>query len=79
MFQRRGFKPEPVLCDFNKVELSVPRYKLIKLLFKKHYLAPDETVFLKGLLWKSEAAENKLAHVQSIIRKALLKAPGAHP
>jgi hypothetical protein len=66
-------KQSPTLCSFKKVELYVPRLKLIKLLFKKSYLSFDEIIFLKGLHWKTEAAQNKLAHVQSIIEKALLK------
>lgn len=72
--QYRNFsKAEPELCEFNKIELSIPRLRLIKLLFKKSYLDQDETVFLQGLLWKTESAANKILHVQSIIEKALLK------
>ena len=74
MIQRkRGFRQESVLCDFNKVELSIPRLRLIKLLFKKSYLDYEETIFLKALLWKTEAANYKILHVQSIIEKALRK------
>jgi hypothetical protein len=65
----------PELCEFNKIELSIPRLKLIKLLFKKTYLSQDETIFLKGLLWKTEGANNKILHVQSIIEKVLRKSP----
>ncbi|MDD5355068.1 MAG: hypothetical protein PHY56_00800 [Candidatus Omnitrophica bacterium] len=69
---RRNYN-DPVLCDFNKVELSVPRLKLVRLLFKKSYLTQDEAIFLRGLLWKTESANNKILHVQSIVEKALLK------
>lgn len=72
--KKRHFHKDPVLCDFNKVELRVPRLKLIKLLFKRTYLDWEETIFLKALHWKVEAAEAKVAHVKSIIEKALLKA-----
>lgn len=65
---------EPKLCDFGKIELSIPRARLIKLLFKKHYLDADEVIFLKALSWRAESAENKILHVRSIINKALLKA-----
>jgi len=70
--QKRGYK-EPRLCDFNQVKLSVPRHKVIKLLFKKSYLDFDELIFLKGLFWKVEAAENKILHLKSLVEKALLK------
>lgn len=69
-------RKDPRLCDFNRIELSVPRLKLIKLLFKKSYLEAEETIFLKALLWKTESAEAKILHVRSIIEKILLKAPG---
>ena len=64
---------EPILCDFKEVKLSVPKYKLIKLLFKKSHLARDEVIFLKGQLRKAETAENKILHIKSIIIKTLLK------
>lgn len=64
---------EPRLCDFSKIELTVPRHKLIQLLFKRNFLQADETIFLKSMLWKSEAALNKLLHVKSICEKSLLK------
>lgn len=64
---------EPKLCDFSEVKLSVPRSKLLRLLLKKSYLSHEEYIFLKALLWKTEAANNKILHVESIIRKALLK------
>lgn len=65
---------DPRLCDFNKITLIVPRYKLIKLLMKKSYLTAEETIFLRALHWKTEAANNKILHVQSLVEKALLKA-----
>ena len=68
-------KPEPRLCDFNRISVGVPRYKLIELLFKRSYLQEDEVIFLKALHWKVEAAEHKMLHVKSIINKALLKGP----
>jgi hypothetical protein len=61
------------LCEFTKVELSVPRLKLIKLLLKRSYLTGDEIIFLKALRWKTESANNKILHVMSVIDKALLK------
>ena len=64
---------EVKLCDFNKVELSIPRLRLVKLLFKKTYLTQEETHFLRVLLWKSESAENKILHIKSIIEKTLFK------
>ena len=66
-------KKEPVLCNFDKVELSVPRLKLIKCLFKKSFLTHDEMIFLKGLLWRAESADNKIRHIISIADRALLK------
>ena len=69
-------KNDPKLCNFSKVELSVSRLKLIKIYFKKSYLDYEETIFLKALLWRTEAAENKLLHIKSIIEKSLLKSPG---
>jgi len=68
-------KEEPKLCDFKEVKLVIPRYKLIKLYFKQNFLQHDEAVFLKAMLWKAEAAENKILHIKSIVEKALLKAP----
>ena len=64
---------EPKLADFKEVKLNIPRYKLIRLLFKKSHLHYDELIFLKVLHWKVEAAENKILHIKSIIEKALLK------
>jgi hypothetical protein len=72
----RHFSKEPILCNFDKVELKVPRLKLLRLLFKRTYLDYAEVIFLKALLWQAEAAENKILHIQSIIRKALFKASG---
>jgi hypothetical protein len=72
--RREAIRREPVLCDFNKVELQVPRLRLIKLLWKKHYLDHDEVIFLKALLWQAEAANHKILHVISVAEKALLKA-----
>jgi len=69
-------KTEPRLCSFRKVEISIPSKKLIKIYFKKNFLDAEETIFLKALEWKVEAAENRLAHVKSIIVKALLKKSG---
>jgi hypothetical protein len=70
-------RKETKICSFNKIELNIPRLKLLKLLFKRSYLDFEETVFLKGLYWKTEAAENKIAHIKSIVEKALLKAGGS--
>ena len=64
---------EPELCQFSKVEISVPRARLLRLLGKKHYLTHEESVFLKVLIWRVEAANNKILHVRSIAEKALLK------
>jgi hypothetical protein len=69
---RFGYK-EPILCEFTKITLDIPRLKLLKLLDKKSYLSQDEISFLRALSWRVEAAENKLAHVQSIIEKVQLK------
>ena len=69
---RRPYK-EPLLCDFNEIKMKVPRVRLVKLAWKKGLLDHDEAVFLKGLLLKSEAVENRLKHIQSLINKALLK------
>lgn len=74
----RNFLKEPALCEFNRVSLDIPRLKLIKLLFKKSYLDYDDVIFLKALLWKTEAANNKILHVQSIVEKTLLKAGSLH-
>ena len=70
---------DPILCDFSKVELKIPRLKLIKLLMKKSYLQAEETIFLKALLWQTESANNKILHVQSLCEKALLKATNSRP
>ena len=66
-------RKEPILCEFKEVRLNVPRYKLLKLYFKRSFLQHDELIFLKALHWKAEAAENKILHIKSIIEKALLK------
>ena len=69
-------KTEPNLWDFGKVELDIPvskRLKVLKLLDKHTYLTQDEAVFLTALKWKAESAANQIAHVQSIIEKALIK------
>jgi len=63
----------PELCDFNRIELPVPRLNLIKLVFKRTFLSHDETIFLKALLWRAESANNKILHVMSLAEKALLK------
>ena len=64
---------EPELAKFKEIKVSVPRLKLIKLLFKKSHLQYDELIFLKALHWRVEAAENKILHIKSIIEKTLLK------
>lgn len=69
----RGFKYEPILCDFNRIVLKVPRLKLVRLLFKKSYLSQEEQIFLKALLWQAESANNQILHVMSLAEKALLK------
>jgi hypothetical protein len=66
-------KKEPTLCEFSKVEIRIPRLKLIKLVWEKHFNQSDDTVFLMVLEARVEAAQNKLAHVRSLIDKALLK------
>lgn len=69
-------KTEAILWDFGRVELDIPvskRLKVLKLLDKKTYLTQDEATFLKALQWKAESAANKIAHVKSIIDKALIK------
>ena len=69
-------KTDPDLWSFGKVELDIPvskRLKVLKLLDKKTYLTQDETIFLTVLLWKTEAANYQILHVQSIIEKALRK------
>ena len=73
---RRTNKKDPILCDFNRVEISIPRVRLIKLAWKRGYLDYDETIFLRALTWRVEAAINKLLHVQSLAEKALLKSGG---
>jgi hypothetical protein len=65
---------EPRLCDFNRISLSVPRFKLIKLLLKRRHLQGEEVIFLKTLQYQIEVKENQILHVKSIIEKALLKA-----
>ena len=69
-------KTQAELWDFGKVELDIPvskRLKVLKLLKKHTYLTEDETIFLRALLWKTESANYKILHVQSIIEKALRK------
>ena len=73
MVKKRVYKQGPVLCDFNRISLSIPRVKLIKMAFKQTYLDFDEIIILKALLLQIELAENKLAHVRSLIDKARLK------
>jgi len=67
---------EPKLCDFNLVSLRVPRYKLLKAVFKQNYLSDDERRFCRALDWKAESAENKIKYVRSLCAKALLKTTG---
>ena len=69
-------KKPPRLCNFNKVELTVPRLQLLRLLKKKTFLKRDEFVFTCDLLREAEAADNKIRHVISILEKILLKARG---
>ena len=64
---------DPTLCDFNKVELKVPKIKLLRLYLKRSFLDQEEVIFLKALLWQAEAANHKILHIQSIIEKSLLK------
>ena len=64
---------DPQLCEFNKVELSIPRLKLLKCYFKKGTISYDEMIFLRGLIWKCESANNKLLHIISIAEKSLRK------
>ena len=73
------YKKDPRLCDFNRVELSIPRLKLLKLYFKRSYLTIEETIFLKALLWKTELTQNKIMHVRSIVDKTLLKSTNSRP
>jgi len=74
----RSYK-EPRLCDFGKIELIIPRLRLLKLLNKKSYITQEEAIFLKAQLWKVESANAKILHVQSIIEKTLLKTPFGRP
>ena len=64
---------EPKLCDFNKVELKVPRLSLLKLLKKRSYLSHEETAFLRELLHRTEQSNYKILHIQSIIERCLFK------
>jgi len=66
-------KSEPRLCSFNCIELKIPRLRLIKLAWTPRLLNYEDYIFLKVLSYKAEAAENKILHVQSLVRKALLK------
>jgi hypothetical protein len=66
-------KKDVRLCDFDRIAVSIPRARLLKLVWKKSFLDPEETIFLKALLWKIESANNKILHVQSLAYKALLK------
>lgn len=75
MQKRKGYKKGPELCEFNCVNLSIPRLRLVKLAWGRDYLKEDDAVFLKGLLLKTEAAENKLKHVKSVVEKAMLRNP----
>lgn len=70
---RHNYTCEPKLCDFDRVELKVPRVKLLKLLSKKTHLCFEETVFLRFLVSRTEVANHRILHVQSIAEKALLK------
>ena len=67
---------EPKLCDFNLVSMRVPRYKLLKAVFKRNYLSADERIFCRALDWTAESAENKIRHIRSLCAKALLKTTG---
>jgi len=64
---------EPRLCEFTEIKLKIPRYRLIKLLFKKGFLTFDEMIFLRSFVLKTEIVENQLLHTRSIAEKALLK------
>ena len=63
----------PKLCNFKEVFLAVPRLKLLKLVFKRTFLQYDEIIFLKVLEARVELAMNRLAHIKSLVEKALLK------
>ena len=64
---------ESALCEFTKVELKIPRRKLLKLHHQKHYLDHEDDMFLRKLLDMTEQANYKILHVQSIIEKVLRK------
>lgn len=64
---------EPRLCDFSIISMSVKRAKLIKIFWKNDFLTHDELIFLHSLLFRAEIAENQIAHVKSMIHRALLK------
>ena len=72
----RSTKKEPTLCDFERVEFKTRRKRLIKIVFVKRFLDIDEIAFLKSLEWQAEDAQNKIAHVRSLIDKAMLKMAG---
>jgi len=67
---------EAKLCDFNKIELTIPsnqRVKLIKLAYKPAFLKEDEVIFCKIWQYKAEIIIKKALHLKSIADKALLK------
>lgn len=69
---------EPILCGFNKVELSVPRLRLIKLAMRRgQYNTQEETIFLRVFQWKAEIALKKILHTLSLAEKGLLKSAGS--
>lgn len=69
--------PEARLCDFTKIELSIPytvRIRLIKLSYKQTFLDADELMFCKIWQWKADMIIKKALHLRSISEKALLRA-----
>ena len=71
--REKGEKKQPELCGFSCIKVKVPRLRLVKLFWKRDFLSLDEQIFLKGLLWRAESAENQIRHIKSMVERALIK------
>jgi hypothetical protein len=65
------FYHEPTVCDFSFITLKVPKKKIRELFGNGRLLNYSEIIFLKALLWRAEAAENRARHIISVINRCL--------
>ena len=72
-YNKRGSSTSAELCEFNQIQMPVPRVRLVRLALKKDYLSQEEAGFIRAMLWRAEATLYKVQHVMSICERALRK------